>query len=177
MTSLHILLEARSAARRCWRSYEIDVSADLFGVWLVEMSYGRIGTTGRSKVRSFATAADAQVQVHACLRKRATAPRRIGVRYRLRRASRAGSWSKPGLENRLCAWFGGPDRSNDLSPVSPPRPKVQSGGTIYPAHTIIRNFFGSMTSEVVRDLVTVSAPVPVLSRLAQALLVARGEVS
>ena len=80
MTSLYILLEARSAAQRCWRSYEIEMGADLFGVWLVEMSYGRIGTMGRSKVRSFATAADAQAQVHACLRKRATAPRRIGAR-------------------------------------------------------------------------------------------------
>ena len=36
MTSLHILLEARSAARRCWRSYDIEVGADLVGVWLVE---------------------------------------------------------------------------------------------------------------------------------------------
>ena len=72
MTSLHILLEARSAARRCWRAYEIDVGTDLFGAWLVEMSYGRIGTMGRSKVRSFATAADAQAEVHACLRKRAS---------------------------------------------------------------------------------------------------------
>jgi hypothetical protein len=51
MTSLHILLEARSAARRCWRAYEIDVGTDLFGAWLVEMSYGRIGAMGRSKVR------------------------------------------------------------------------------------------------------------------------------
>ena len=71
MTSLHIQLEARSAVHRCWRAYEIDVGADLFGVWLVEMSYGRIGTMGRSKIRSFATAADAQAQVHACLCKRA----------------------------------------------------------------------------------------------------------
>ena len=44
MTSLHILLEARSAVHRCWRAYEIDVGADLFGAWLVQMSYGRIGT-------------------------------------------------------------------------------------------------------------------------------------
>ena len=44
MTSLRILLEARSAVRSCWRAYEIEVGADLFGAWLVEMSYGRIGT-------------------------------------------------------------------------------------------------------------------------------------
>jgi predicted DNA-binding WGR domain protein len=64
VTSLHILLEARSAARRCWRAYEIDVGTDLFGACLVEMSYGRIGAMGRSKVRSFATAAAAQAEVH-----------------------------------------------------------------------------------------------------------------
>jgi predicted DNA-binding WGR domain protein len=95
MTSLHILLEARSAARRCWRAYEIDVGTDLFGAWLVEMSHGRIGTMGGSKVRSFATAAAAQAEVHACLRKRAAAPRRIGVAYRLRRASQSGVTDRP----------------------------------------------------------------------------------
>ena len=109
MTSLHILLEARSAVRRCWRAYEIEVGADLFGAWLVEMSYGRIGTMGRSKIRSFATAADAQAEVDGCLRKRASAPRRIGVAYRLRRASQAADWSQPGLDDRLRGWFGGPD--------------------------------------------------------------------
>ena len=31
------------------------MDTDLFGVWLVEMSYGRIGRTGRSKIRSFTT--------------------------------------------------------------------------------------------------------------------------
>ena len=109
MTSLHILLEARSPARRCWRAYEIEVGVDLFGAWLVEMSYGRIGTMGRSKARSFATAADAEAQVHACLRKRATAPRRIGVAYCLRGATQSGDWSQPELYDQLRIWFGGSD--------------------------------------------------------------------
>ena len=74
MTSLSIKLEARSAVHRCFRAYQIDVDTDLFGVWLVEMSYGRIGGLGRSKIRSFTTIEGAQAQVHACLRKRATAP-------------------------------------------------------------------------------------------------------
>ena len=108
MTSLRILLEARSAVRRCWRAYEIEVGADLFGAWLVQMSYGRIGSMGRSKIRSFATAADAQAEVDRCLRKRASTPRRIGVAYRLRRASHAGYWSQPGLDDRRRAWFSGP---------------------------------------------------------------------
>ena len=109
MTSLHILLEARSAVRRCWRAYEIEVGADLFGAWLVEMSYGRIGAVGRSKIRSFATAADAQAEVDRRLRKRASAPRRIGVAYRVAAACQAVDWSSPGLDDRLRGWFGGPD--------------------------------------------------------------------
>ena len=59
----------------------IDVATDMFGAWLVDMSYGRIGTIGRSTIRSFTTIEGAQDQVRACLRKRATAPRRIGVAY------------------------------------------------------------------------------------------------
>jgi len=109
MTSLHILLEARSAVRRCWRAYEIQVGADLFGAWLVQMNYGRIGRMGRSKIRSFVTAADARAEVEGCLRKRASAPRRIGVASCLRRATQAADWSQPGLDDRLCVWFSGPD--------------------------------------------------------------------
>jgi hypothetical protein len=47
MTSLSIRLEARSAAYRCYRAYAIDVATDLFGAWLPDMSYGRIGTIVR----------------------------------------------------------------------------------------------------------------------------------
>jgi predicted DNA-binding WGR domain protein len=105
MTSLHIRLEARSLARRCHRAHEVAVSADLFGAWLVEMSYGRIGALGRTKTRSFRSADDAAAQVKTCLRKRASAPRRIGVAYRVRSAVQNGDWCTPDLEERLCAWF------------------------------------------------------------------------
>jgi predicted DNA-binding WGR domain protein len=105
VTSLRITLEARSSARRCFRAYEIAAGTDLFGAWLVEMSYGRIGTMGRAKVRSFTTAEDAQAQLHECLRKRATAPRRIGVAYGVRRVLRCEEWREPDLDKRLDAWF------------------------------------------------------------------------
>ena len=126
MTSLHILLEARSAVRRCWRAYEIEVGADLFGAWLVEMSYGRIGTMGRSKIRSFATAADAQAEVdampaQAC--ERATTDR---GRLSSAAASQAGDWSQPGLDDRLRAWFGGPDGPDHPNLALS---QVQIGGT------------------------------------------------
>jgi predicted DNA-binding WGR domain protein len=64
------------------------------------MSYGRIGTLGRTKTRSFPTISDAAAQVEACLRKRASAPRRIGVAYRLRSAVQTEAWRQPGVETQ-----------------------------------------------------------------------------
>lgn len=109
MTLLHIRLEARSPARRCFRAYEIATSVNLFGAWLVEMSYGRIGASGRTKTRSFPLAEQARVQVVACLRKRASAPRRIGVSYRVRSADWREEWCDPDLDERLHAWFAASD--------------------------------------------------------------------
>jgi predicted DNA-binding WGR domain protein len=86
MTSLCIRLEARSPAHRCHRAYEIALTTDLFGAWLVEMRYGRIGARGRTKARSFSSADEAAAQVKACLRRRASAPRWLGVAYRPRSA-------------------------------------------------------------------------------------------
>ncbi|MGA9866556.1 MAG: WGR domain-containing protein, partial [Acetobacteraceae bacterium] len=92
MMSLCLRLEARAPARRCHRAYEIVGGQDLFGAWLVEMRYGRIGSLGQSRTRSFGDVDEAVALVAACLRKRATAPRRIGVAYRLRRAVCGGDW-------------------------------------------------------------------------------------
>jgi len=90
--SLCLRLEARAPARRCHRAYEIVGGQDLFGVWLVETRYGRIGSLGQSKTRSFGCIDEAVALVEACLRKRATALRRIGVAYRLRRAVCGPDW-------------------------------------------------------------------------------------
>jgi predicted DNA-binding WGR domain protein len=80
LASLYIRLEARSVAHRCFRAYEINLCADLFSAWMVDMSYGRIGALGRTKVRSFSTTEEAQAQVRACLpaqaRDRAASDRR-----------------------------------------------------------------------------------------------------
>lgn len=114
MTLLCIKLEARNPARRCFRAYEITVGQDLFGAWMVEMNYGRIGSTGRAKIRSFGTPREARVQVHACLGKRATAPRRIGTGYRLCRVMRASAWQDPRLGERLREWF--PDAADHSVP-------------------------------------------------------------
>ena len=44
-------LEARDAARNLWRAYTLEAGRDLFGAWVVEVSYGRIGRPGRTLVR------------------------------------------------------------------------------------------------------------------------------
>ncbi len=43
MSMLRLRLEARAPALRCHRAYEITVVQDLFGSWIAEMTYGRIG--------------------------------------------------------------------------------------------------------------------------------------
>ena len=105
MRSWYVRLEAKWAARRPFRSYELAVGPDFFGAWMVEMSYGRIGAVGRTKVRSFETAEAAQAQVHVCLRKRATAPRRIGVGYQLQRVDGSMAWQDATFNERLGTWF------------------------------------------------------------------------
>jgi len=104
MRSWCVRLEAKCAARGCFRSYEIALGPDLFGAWMVEMNYGRIGTAGRTKVRSFETVEAAQAQVRVCLRKRATAPRRIGVGYELQRVAGSTNWPDAALNQWLGTW-------------------------------------------------------------------------
>ncbi|MGE5756059.1 MAG: WGR domain-containing protein [Planctomycetaceae bacterium] len=49
MLDFRITLGARNPARRCSRHYRVEAGTDLFGVCVVEISYGRIGTAGRSR--------------------------------------------------------------------------------------------------------------------------------
>ncbi len=106
MSALRLRLEARAPALRCHRAYEIAVTRDLFGVWIAEMTYGRIGTVGRTKTQSFACLEDAASAVDASLRRRATLPRRLGAAYRLRSSEFDAEWANWGLSARP-AGFGG----------------------------------------------------------------------
>jgi predicted DNA-binding WGR domain protein len=78
---LSIWLQAYAPGKRRFRAYEVTLCPDLFGVWTVERTYGRIGKARRAKIRSFASWEDARADLRACLNRRATAPRRIGVAY------------------------------------------------------------------------------------------------
>ena len=77
MLDFRITLEARNPARGCLRHYRVEAGTDLFGTWVVEISYGR--------TRSFVVRDEAQAcrLTESILKRRATAPRRIGVAYRI----------------------------------------------------------------------------------------------
>ncbi len=93
MMEFSILLEASDPERNCWRSYRITAGQDLFGDWVVELTYGRIGAKGHTKVVTVDDETAARRYVQSCLRKRETAPKRIGVDYKVRQTS--GRWGSP----------------------------------------------------------------------------------
>jgi hypothetical protein len=69
-----ITLEARNLARRCLRQYRVDAGTDLFGVWVVEISYGRIGAAGRSRCYVLRDEGEARHLAQSILKRRASAP-------------------------------------------------------------------------------------------------------
>ncbi|MBV8074887.1 MAG: WGR domain-containing protein [Planctomycetaceae bacterium] len=84
MLDLRIVLEAKNPDRRCLRQYRAEAGTDLFGSWVVAITYGRIGTVGRSRCSVVRDAGEARHLAQSILKRRATAPRRIGVAYRIR---------------------------------------------------------------------------------------------
>jgi hypothetical protein len=105
MNSFSALLEACDPALGRFRSYRLEAGPDLFGAWLVEVTYGRIGTPGH-RLRYVATdQAKARTLVRNSLRRRATARQRIGVSYRFRELTDPWQWFpltiEPGMIPRL----------------------------------------------------------------------------
>ncbi len=86
---LVLTLEARHFARNHHRRYEVRVGRDLFGEWTVSVRYGRAGRGGQEQHYGGADAAVLQATVRRCLRRRLSAPRRIGCAYCLTRFASA----------------------------------------------------------------------------------------
>jgi predicted DNA-binding WGR domain protein len=82
LTTFSIDLEARDQAQNLARSYGISAGRDLLGAWVVEVRHGRIGTYGRVRHLAFDDEASARAEIRPCLKRRASAPRRIGAVYR-----------------------------------------------------------------------------------------------
>ena len=93
MDAFRALLEARNPERDCQRWYRVEAGTDLFGVWLVDVSYGRIGTRGGRHIRyAVADETEAKDLVSKTLRRRATAQTRLGVGYRVRELADPHQW-------------------------------------------------------------------------------------
>lgn len=92
MNAFSALLEARDPTLGRYRSYRLEAGTDLFGTWVVEITFGRIGSPGRCLRYAAGDEAEARKLVQRSLRRRATAPRRIGVPYRLRELIDAWQW-------------------------------------------------------------------------------------
>jgi predicted DNA-binding WGR domain protein len=83
MMDFAIHLEARDPARNIWRAYSITAGQDLFGDWIVAMNYGRIGSRGTTKTVLLSDEEAVRRYVRQCLKKRESAPKRIGIDYKV----------------------------------------------------------------------------------------------
>ena len=79
----HITLVALYPERNIRRTYRLALGRDLFGDWTVELCYGRMGQRGQERRITCASLEEARRVTRACLRRRASAPRRIGCPYRV----------------------------------------------------------------------------------------------
>ena len=95
-----VALEARHAERNHHRRYQLIVGRDLLDDWTVEISYGRIGQGGQTIRYASANPRDMQDVIRHRLRRRLTAPTRIGCPYRVAAFSAA-----PGFDT--ASWLPG----------------------------------------------------------------------
>jgi hypothetical protein len=112
MDAFHAVLEARDPPRGIARAYRLEAGTDLFGAWLVEVTFGRIGTRGRTVRYAVRDEAEARKLVGKALRRRATARKRIGVGYRFRELTDPGHWfpaAVPALVPEAAGGGGHPD--------------------------------------------------------------------
>ena len=81
-------------------SYQITVGRDLLDDWTVAITYGRSGQGGQEKRFASAKAEEVRAIIRDRLRRRLSAPKRIGCPYRLTTLS-----SAPGFD--ASAWLPG----------------------------------------------------------------------
>jgi hypothetical protein len=92
MNAFSALLKARDPALGRFRSYRLEAGPDLFGAWLVGVTYGRIATSSRRLHYVAGKEAEARKLVDKSLRRRSTAKKRIGVSYRFRELTDPWHW-------------------------------------------------------------------------------------
>ena len=82
LNAFNVRLEARDPVKGHYRAYRLEAGTDLLGAWLVDITYGRIGTRGRCVRYVVGSATEAKQVVKQALRRRSSAKRRIGTSYR-----------------------------------------------------------------------------------------------
>jgi len=90
--TFRIELQACDASRNRLRFYRIEAQRDLFGDLIVKFNYGRIGTRGQTKVHIVTDATEGIRLVHDCLKRRKSAPKRIGIAYEVRSKFDPDNW-------------------------------------------------------------------------------------
>jgi predicted DNA-binding WGR domain protein len=76
---LSIELQACDCARNRYRRWHVAAGQDLFGRWHARVTFGRIGCDGRTIRHDFVNEDDAAPFIRACLRRRATAEKRLAM--------------------------------------------------------------------------------------------------
>ena len=83
MNLLSLHLQACFPERNIFRAYSIWLGQDLFGDWMVSVTYGRIRARGTTRSYVFSSKEDAFKKLTTILRKRLSAYKRLGCAYRL----------------------------------------------------------------------------------------------
>jgi WGR domain len=97
---LTVALEAHHTELNHHRRYQITLGRDLLDDWTVSITYGRAGQGGQEKRFASPKAEEVRAIIRDRLRRRLSAPRRIGCPYRLTTLN-----SAPGVD--ASAWLPG----------------------------------------------------------------------
>ena len=97
---LTVILEAHHPERNHHRRYQVTVGRDLLDDWTVSVSYGRTGQGGREERFASPETEVVRTIIRDRLRRRLSAPKRIGCPYRVAALSTA-----PGFD--ATAWLPG----------------------------------------------------------------------
>lgn len=103
---LSVAFEAHHKEKNHHRRYEVVIGRDLLDAWTVAIRYGRTGQRGTEKRYASPQSEAMRAVVRDRLRRRLSAPRRIGCSYRLTAYSAApGFDSTPWLPGEIMARF------------------------------------------------------------------------
>lgn len=119
--------EAHNPSANRHRRYEVRVGRDLFGEWTLCLAFGRTGQAGQQLVFSASSAEPLKTKLRDHLRRRLTAPRRIGCAYRLVAIDAAAgldasAWLPPALLGRLA-------QNASCPAIAPPEPVSEPART------------------------------------------------